>query len=133
MSLRRRAAGIAAVLAAACTVLGSSVPAQAVGGCASGRLCLWQYADFKNSGEHVTTASTNKCIDLVPYYFPSSGGVIHSYVNNLPVNASLWQNYNSSGWVKIKNLPSGGFSSNTGGDTAGAVCMGSNVPPVSWR
>ncbi|MGW3580446.1 peptidase inhibitor family I36 protein [Streptomyces rubiginosohelvolus] len=120
------------MLAAAGAVLGAGAPAQAVGGCASGQLCLWEYANFNNRGVRVNTASTNKCIDLIPNYF-FSGAVIYSYVNNLPVNASLWQNYNSDGWVKIKNLPSGGFSSDTGGDSVGAVCMGNNVPPASWQ
>jgi hypothetical protein len=105
--------------------MASAAPAAAVGGCPSNTLCLYGGNDFTDL--KVTTASTNKCVDLRPWFQTYS--TIRSYVNNLPTTAVIW---NEEGlYVKARTLPAGGFSSAIGVSylgANGAVCMGGHNP-----
>ncbi|MFD4899144.1 peptidase inhibitor family I36 protein [Streptomyces sp. NPDC058411] len=108
----RSASIVLSALAAVATSIISTSPAAAVGGCASGRACLYSGKDFTNI--RVTTASTNACYRLTDYGFTGDDRVgVRSWVNNLSVNVSLWAVADPYQWYKNKTLGSGAFSSNT--------------------
>jgi hypothetical protein len=127
MSLKVKS--VTAISAVALSIGGVTVtasPAQAVGGCPSGKLCLYSGTNYTNL--QFTAASTNACFRLVDY------GLYHnvkSYVNNLPVNAVMYT-WGTSSSVPIGTIRPGGFSSNTGttaiGTNSEAVCMGDANP-----
>ncbi|WP_079062296.1 peptidase inhibitor family I36 protein [Streptomyces griseoruber] len=110
---------ISALALATGALAATAVPAQAVGGCPEAKLCLYTGTNF--TGLAFTAASTAACFDLRNY--AGLDGNVRSYVNNLPVKATLWYYYSSSS-VTIR---SGGFSSNSSGtevEDAYWVCTG---------
>ncbi|WP_234323756.1 peptidase inhibitor family I36 protein [Streptomyces sp. NRRL F-2580] len=105
----------------------TTTPAAAVGGCPSGKLCLYNAPDYHDL--RLTSTSTKACYGLgsQPYFMYS----VASYVNNLPVNAAIWE-YELSGWKLVGTIGPGKFSSNAGRSfgVGGAVCMGGVHPNV---
>ncbi|AXG77819.1 hypothetical protein [Streptomyces paludis] len=106
--------------------------ANTVSDCAASTLCLYSQTSFNHTAANskITSRSTNSCF-LVHGVF-NANFTTRSYVNNLSVTAHLWS-YESTGWTKIKNYPSGGFSSDIGINTGlyptnGVMCMGSAHP-----
>lgn len=123
MSWRQKTAiGVSACALLAGGLLATAAPASAVGGCASGYLCVYDRINF--GGEKIVSASTNACFDLFEFEF----GSVNSYVNNLPVNAYLWEFDTGTGWSKVRTLVAGGFSSSIPANTAWSVCMGNAQP-----
>lgn len=79
---------------------------------------MYRGADFNN--RNFTMASTNACQNMTSDYV--------SYVNNLPVTVKLWR-WSTGGYILVRTLPSGGFSSDWGGATFGdKACAGSATP-----
>lgn len=112
MNLRTRAAIVFSALALLTGGLAAAAgPASAVGGCPSGKLCLYSGANY--SGLYWTSASTATCVPGVG----SNGGPPASYVNNLPVQVKMW-GYTPGGGTTLSHratIRAGGFTSNTGG------------------
>ncbi|MFE9294402.1 peptidase inhibitor family I36 protein [Streptomyces niveus] len=106
-------------------VLATASPASAVGGCASGYLCVYDRTDF--GGAKIVSRSTNSCFTIVGTH-PDWVGRVESYVNNLPVNAHLWEHDSPNGWVKIRTFVSGGFSSSIPVNYGDVICQGSAAP-----
>ncbi|MFD7256297.1 peptidase inhibitor family I36 protein [Streptomyces sp. NPDC059874] len=134
MDVRRKAAAFAAVLAGVSGVMmASAPPAAAVGGCPSGKLCLYRSTEYRTMS--FEAASTSACFELDDYglTYPFNG--INSYVNNLPVKATLYHS-EPTGWYAMSTIRPGGFSSNTGALTADGywyrysekICTGSATP-----
>ncbi|MFD0144203.1 MULTISPECIES: peptidase inhibitor family I36 protein [unclassified Streptomyces] len=134
MQIKRIGATITAALAlVAGGALVNAAPAAAVGGCPSGKLCLYRSTEYRTMS--FEAASTSACFDLDDYglTYPSNG--INSYVNNLPVKATLYHS-EPTGWFAMSTIRSGGFSSNTGALTSDGhwyrysekICTGSATP-----
>lgn len=130
MSWKRKAATLAVTIG----VLGGGLaagaaPAQALGGCAANALCIWD-----QNGNEIVSTSTNSCFR--PEAVSSSwtmSSYVYSYVNNLSVNAYVWDHYEPGQWTKDRTLVGGGgYSSNIGidglGANYGAVCDASQNP-----
>ncbi|MGW6654521.1 peptidase inhibitor family I36 protein [Streptomyces rubiginosohelvolus] len=100
-----------AALAAVGTSIITTSPAAAVGGCPSGKACLYSGKNFTTL--RVTTASTNACYRLDEYGFKDGTVGVRSWVNNLPVNVSLWEVADPYQWHKTQTLGAGAFSSDT--------------------
>ncbi|MET8927312.1 peptidase inhibitor family I36 protein [[Kitasatospora] papulosa] len=124
MSWRQKTAiGVSTLALLAGSALAIAAPASATGGCASGYLCVYDRIQF--GGEKIVSASTNACFDLFEFL---DFGSVNSYVNNLPVNAYLWEFDTGTGWSKARTLVAGGFSTSIPVNTAMSVCMGSARP-----
>ncbi|WP_405396366.1 peptidase inhibitor family I36 protein [Streptomyces microflavus] len=130
MKLRARALAVLSVLAISLGgVAATATPAAAVGGCPSGKLCLYEGTNYNRLA--VTSTSTQACVYL--RHFGSGFGTgIASYVNNLPVNAVVY-NYRGStdtfavaGTIRPSGFSSNSLSVNFG--VSGAVCMGGVSP-----
>ncbi|MFG2627634.1 peptidase inhibitor family I36 protein [Streptomyces sp. NPDC048473] len=111
-------------------MLATAPAAEAVGGCASGYLCIYDGSSF--TGEKIVSASTNSCFTMKNFV---DFDWIASYVNNLPVTATVWTASNELpyGMSKARTLPAGGFSSKIGISGLGSdyydqVCMGNAKP-----
>ncbi|MEU2410101.1 peptidase inhibitor family I36 protein [[Kitasatospora] papulosa] len=104
----------------------TAAPAAAVGGCPAGKLCLYESANYKSLA--LTSTSTKACFLLAgsPGYMNDIG----SYVNNLPVNAAVWEWKVGSRYVLVGTIGPGKFSSDAGEGFGeyGAVCMGGLNP-----
>ncbi|MFD4943980.1 peptidase inhibitor family I36 protein [Streptomyces sp. NPDC058239] len=136
MQLRHIGATLTATLAVvAGSTLVNAAPAAAVGGCPSDKLCLYRSTEYRTMS--FAAASTSACFWLSDYglTYPFNG--ISSYVNNLPVKATLWSGNaaDPNSWYQRASIRSGGFSSDTfnGGDnnqwtTSDMVCTGSAKP-----
>ncbi|MEV5689455.1 peptidase inhibitor family I36 protein [Streptomyces sp. NPDC052164] len=108
--------------------------AAAVGGCPTNKLCLYRSTEFRTMSFSAT--STGACFYLRDYglTYPANG--INSYVNNLPVKATLWEGSIPNNWSSNGSIRPGGFSSDTGALTpegaywryATAVCTGGVFP-----
>ncbi|WP_405391083.1 peptidase inhibitor family I36 protein [Streptomyces sp. NBC_01102] len=124
--IARTAAATSVLTLVAGGVLAGATPAAAVGGCASGYLCIYDGWDF--TGNKIVSASTNACFR--PKGVSSNFTYTRSYVNNLPVDAALWGNDGSGSdqQAKIRSLPSGGFSSAIPVVYEVSVCMGGAKP-----
>lgn len=121
MKLKRILAS--ALVATAVTAGGLSAtpsPAMAVGGCPSGKLCLYAGTNFTQLA--VTSASTSAC---VYFYRDFKLGNIASYVNNLPVKVYVYNAYDPYAPALQGTISPGGFSSNAGYfGYHGATCTG---------
>ncbi|MFF5767797.1 peptidase inhibitor [Streptomyces tanashiensis] len=130
---RTGATVIGALVIAAGSALLTAAPAGAVGGCDPSKLCLYRSTEYRTMS--FAASSTGACFDLEGYglVYPSNG--INSYVNNLPVNATLYHS-EPTGWFPMSTIRSGGFSSNTGALTPNGywyrhsekICTGSAHP-----
>ncbi|MEV5675392.1 peptidase inhibitor family I36 protein [Streptomyces sp. NPDC052179] len=114
-----------AVSALALTVGGmaaTAAPAEAVGGCPSGKLCLYRGTNY--SDLFFTMASTQACLPI-----NHGGGRPLSYVNNLPVEVKMW-GYEAGFPYHTATIRAGGFSSSAGGSTYSWLdaCTGGVVP-----
>ncbi|WP_079079000.1 peptidase inhibitor family I36 protein [Streptomyces sp. DSM 15324] len=124
MSFKLKAVtAISAVALSFVGVTANASPAQAVGGCPSGKLCLYAGTDYTKLW--FTAASTNACYRLLDY------GLWHgvkSYVNNLPVNAVMYYFPRTP----LGTIRPGGFSSDTGNSliatSSEIACMGAAQP-----
>lgn len=132
MSLKRKL--MSGALIGGLAIVGISVTAPtatAVGGCPTGKLCLYENINYVDLD--VTSTSTNACIDLGNFGEHGFEYGIGSYVNNLPVKARVyhWGGV-GLGYVLDGTISPGGFSSNSyNGDffgEFGKVCMGSATP-----
>ncbi|MEU9144055.1 hypothetical protein [Streptomyces sp. NPDC048349] len=132
VNLKRMAAVIlSSVALAAGGVAATASSAAAVGGCPSGKLCLYEDAYFIDLD--VTSTSTKACIFLGNRGETGFFDGIGSYVNNLPVNAVV---YHYNGDKKLFYLDGtirpGGSSSNSRTlaqfGERGAVCTGGVDP-----
>jgi len=130
--MRTKARALAALSVLAMSLSGvaaTATPAAAVGGCPSGKLCLYEGTNYSRLA--VTSTSTQACIYL-RNFGTGFGSGIASYVNNLPVNAVVY-NYRGSTdtFALAGTIRSGGFSSNSLSvhfGVSGAVCMGGVSP-----
>ncbi|MFC9295011.1 peptidase inhibitor family I36 protein [Streptomyces sp. NPDC057011] len=128
---RTMAVALSSVMLAAGGVAATASTAEAVGGCPSGKLCLYENTQFQDLD--VTTTNTQGCIFLGHYGETGFFDGIGSYVNNLPVSAVV---YHYSADKKLFYLDStirpGGFSSDSSSlaqfGERGAVCMGGANP-----
>ncbi|WP_442814203.1 peptidase inhibitor family I36 protein [Streptomyces sp. NBC_00151] len=107
------------------TAVAGATPASATGGCPSDRLCVYDLTSF--GGNRITSTSTNSCFLTVSNSYEFNH-YVESYVNNLPVDAHLWEFDDSAGWIKVRTLVSGGFSTRIPVNTATAVCEGKADP-----
>ncbi|MFB7373986.1 peptidase inhibitor [Streptomyces sp. NPDC056222] len=134
MKLKRKLASMALAGGLAMTGLAATAtPASAVGGCEANTLCLYRSTQYRTMS--FAAKSTSACFDLDDYglTYPSNG--INSYVNNLPVKATLYHS-EPTGWFAMSTIRSGGFSSNTGALTSDGhwyrysekICTGSATP-----
>ncbi|MGW3304920.1 peptidase inhibitor family I36 protein [Streptomyces sp. CB02130] len=122
-----------AALAAFATSALSASPAAAVGGCPSGKACLYSGKNFTSL--RVTTASTNACYWLSDYGFTPGGVGVRSWVNNLPVKITLWYTADLNNWHQTTAMGAGAFSSDTSVSSdpywysnSDKFCMGSAKP-----
>ncbi|MCX4667563.1 proteinase inhibitor I36 SMPI [Streptomyces sp. NBC_01381] len=124
--IRKVTLAVSALAMAGGSLAATAAPAAAVGGCPSGKLCLYDSGDYRNLA--ITSTSTKACIDLVYGAHPMP--YIRSYVNNLRVNAVVWKSNGSDRLVVQGTIRPGGHSSDAGWDFgyAGAVCMGGVNP-----
>ncbi|SCL13278.1 Peptidase inhibitor family I36 [Micromonospora rhizosphaerae] len=110
---------------AACGLNATASPAMAVGGCPSGKLCLYEGANFW--WLKVYSGSTSACV----YYWRNfSLEAIDSYVNYLPVSVRVYSRRDTYTYWYDGTISSGGFSSNTGGSFGyrGVTCTGNAKP-----
>ncbi|MDX3522421.1 peptidase inhibitor family I36 protein [Streptomyces scabiei] len=126
MNLRRKSAVVLSTLAlASAGIATTATPAAAVGGCPSGKLCLYEGTNFTSLT--FTSASTKLCFDLTSYGNGFRNGV-RSYVNNLPVKAEVFHRISrTSDVIELDGTISpGGSSSNAGSGFGvdGVVCTG---------
>ena len=136
MQLKRIGATLTATLAVVSgSALVNAAPAAAVGGCPSDKLCLYRSTEYRTMS--FAAASTSQCFWLADYglTYPSNG--ISSYVNNLPVKATLWEDNGAQwhNWSQAASIRSGGFSSDSfnGGNNIAfgnseMVCTGNALP-----
>ncbi|GGU63459.1 peptidase inhibitor [Streptomyces lavendofoliae] len=132
MTLKRVGATLAAALAlVSSSALVNAAPAAALGGCPVNQLCLYagvnfNYMDFR-------TGTVSGCW-YWPNYSTAHNRQIVSYVNDLPVNASLWKPnpVNRVYYDAVATIRPGGFSTSTGSSSAFSmvdyVCTGSASP-----
>ncbi|MEV8485897.1 peptidase inhibitor family I36 protein [Streptomyces sp. NPDC052095] len=130
--MRSTSIALAALAAIATSALSTS-PAAAVGGCPSGKACLYSGKDFTSL--RVTTASTNACYYLGDYGFTYGGVGVRSWVNNLPVKVTLWDISDLNNPSPTKAMGAGAFSSDTSVSVdpywyshSDMFCMGSAKP-----
>ncbi|MFH9864081.1 peptidase inhibitor family I36 protein [Streptomyces sp. NPDC017202] len=125
MNLKRKSAVALSTLALAFAgMAATATPAAAVGGCPSGKLCLYEGTNY--TALTFTSASTKLCFDLSTYGSGFGLGV-RSYVNNLPVKAEIFHRTSADTIVLDGTISPGGFSSNTGSGSfgkSGVVCTG---------
>ena len=140
MDWKRKLAGAALALGMATAgIAATASPAAAVGGCPSGKLCL--YADTDYTTLTLTSTSTHVCIYLENYGHDGFYDGIPSYVNNLPFGVAVYYGYWAAADETYKlygTISPGGYSSHTGdqmsaanplfGGYYGAVCMGGVKP-----
>ncbi|WP_331739752.1 peptidase inhibitor family I36 protein [Streptomyces sp. NBC_00015] len=104
MGIHKKLGAVAATLAlAGAGILATTSTAQAVGGCPSGKLCLYTSENY--SGLFFTMASTAACLDIK--------SDVNSYVNNLPVEVKMYQ-WGVGGYYHTATIRAGGSSSDTG-------------------
>jgi hypothetical protein len=132
MDLKRKLISGALVGGLAVAGMVATTPsAAAVGGCPTGKLCLYENINYVDLD--VTSTSTKACIDLGDFGEHNFEYGIGSYVNNLSVKAAVyhWGGV-SLGYVHDGTISPGGFSSNsTNGDwfgEFGMVCTGGATP-----
>ncbi|MEV5689457.1 peptidase inhibitor family I36 protein [Streptomyces sp. NPDC052164] len=134
MQLKHIGATLTAALAVAGSMLVNAAPATAVGGCPSGKLCLYRSTDYRTLD--FTAASTGACFWLSDYGMGRGTNGINSYVNNLPVKATIWESSDLNNWYANGTIRPGGFTSDTGAMTgefswwkeSDKICTGSALP-----
>ncbi|MEV7571437.1 peptidase inhibitor [Streptomyces tanashiensis] len=136
MKLKRKLASMALAGGLAVTGLAATAtPASAVGGCEANTLCLYRSTQYRTMS--FAAKSTNACFDLLKSGLTDPWNGISSYVNNLPVRATLWVHYDGASWEKEdywspSTIMPGSFSSNssyiTWYDNSDVICTGSAVP-----
>ncbi|MFJ5833650.1 peptidase inhibitor family I36 protein [Streptomyces sp. NPDC093089] len=129
MQIKRIGATITALLATlAGTALADATSAAAVGGCDSNQLCLYRSTQFRTMA--LETANRSDCWLLEKYGLTYPWNGISSYVNNLPVNATLYTYDN--GWWNTGGIPSGSLSTDSTSNVyfgfSHYVCTGSATP-----
>ncbi|MFD0367614.1 peptidase inhibitor [Streptomyces sp. NPDC127114] len=111
MNLKRKMASMALAGGLAVTGLAAATtPATAVGGCGSNQLCLYRSTEFRTMA--FETTNTYKCWKLIDYGLTDPWNGISSYVNNLPVQATLWE-YTGSLYLSAATISPGHYSSNS--------------------
>ncbi|MGJ5697014.1 peptidase inhibitor [Streptomyces pratensis] len=136
MQLKRIGTTLAGILALAVGgTLVNAAPAAAVGGCPSDKLCLYRSTEYRTLA--FTAASTQACFWLSSYGMGPGTNGINSYVNNLPVKATIWNTNDLNNWYAHGTIRPGGYTSDTGAVTGGEfswwkesnmICTGSAVP-----
>ncbi|WAZ26726.1 peptidase inhibitor family I36 protein [Streptomyces cinnabarinus] len=127
MNFKGKLATVALVGSMAVSGMAATAPsAAAVGGCPSGKLCL--YDDPNYAHLDITSTSTKACFSLTDWNGFSDG--IGSYVNNLPVPVDVYT-WTGSVYLYDGRIRAGGFSSNAGSKfgSRGTVCTGGLTPP----
>ncbi|MFC8826584.1 peptidase inhibitor family I36 protein [Streptomyces sp. NPDC057137] len=125
MEWKKKSASVFSALAIAGAGMMAAAPpaAAAPGDCPAARLCIYDGTNF--SGDRITSASTNAC--FTPWDTAAFGS-IHSYVNNGPVTARVFDQVGTL----VRTMPAGGFSSNigtpVGGGSSDHVCLGNARP-----
>ncbi|WP_055589329.1 peptidase inhibitor family I36 protein [Streptacidiphilus griseoplanus] len=134
--MNKISATIGALALAGAVLAANPAPASAAvgtGGCPASTLCVWDGDGF--TGFEIKSTSTNSCY-LIQSASPGFSSVV-SYVNNLPVDAYVWDTNDYNIWYKHRTLVSGGFSSNIGvtnlGYPFGTVCEQSQNPNSYWN
>ncbi|MFE2018303.1 proteinase inhibitor I36 SMPI [Streptomyces sp. NPDC059499] len=124
--IRKTTLAVGAMAMAVGGLAATATPAAAVGGCPSGKLCLYEYTNYSTLA--LTSTSTKACFILSAY--PYTIFDIGSYVNNLSVNAAIWEIGDNFRWELAGTIGPGKFSSNAGSGFGqnGAVCMGGLNP-----
>ncbi|MER6235930.1 peptidase inhibitor family I36 protein [Streptomyces clavifer] len=117
-----RATTVAAALTLATgSALTGATPAAAVGGCASGYLCVYDANNFE--GDKIVSSSTNSCFN--PHLVKPTWWRTMSYVNNNSVDAVLWAVTTPGGLLHaVRTLPRGGFSSAIPPHDESLICLG---------
>ncbi|MDX3521283.1 peptidase inhibitor [Streptomyces scabiei] len=104
--------------------------AEAVGGCPSAKLCLYRSTEYRTLS--FAAASTGACFTLSDYGLSAPGNGIMSYVNNLPVKATIWNSQNLHDWYADATIRPGGYSSDTGSNfpfhESYKICTGNALP-----
>ncbi|MEU9983076.1 peptidase inhibitor family I36 protein [Streptomyces sp. NPDC050856] len=122
--VRKATLAMSALAMAVGGLAAATAPAAAIGGCPSGKLCLYEGKNY--SDLRLTSTSTKACFHIWgdPYHMSA----VRSYVNNLAVNAVIWEY--DLGWKSAGTIGPGKFSSDAGDSfgTYGAVCMGGLHP-----
>ncbi|MFD9034520.1 peptidase inhibitor family I36 protein [Streptomyces sp. NPDC059567] len=135
MRFKRIGATITATLAVVTGgALANAAPAAAVGGCESGKLCLYRSTEYRTMS--FEASSTGACFWLEDYGLTAPWNGINSYVNNLPVKATLYNRGSASMWYPVATIRAGGFSSDTGAVTTDGswfrysekICTGTAQP-----
>lgn len=129
--IRNTTLALSALAMATGGLAATTTTAAAVGGCPSGKLCLYEYKNYNDL--KLTSTSTKACFLLGSS--PYSMYPIGSYVNNLSVNAAIWEYNIPNGFKVTGTIGPGKFSSDTGGKFGinGAVCMGGLNPNVEFN
>ncbi|MFD5269875.1 peptidase inhibitor family I36 protein [Streptomyces sp. NPDC058335] len=130
---------IGAMAIAALALIGGSslttaTPAVAAETCPSGKLCLYRSTEYRTLA--LTSASTSACFELIDYGLTNPWNGINSYVNNLPVKATLWNWIGEYPYIQSASIRAGGSSSDTYGTGEDSeiwgfseyVCTGSATP-----
>ncbi|MFY7567665.1 proteinase inhibitor I36 SMPI [Streptomyces sp. WI04-05B] len=128
--MKRKLASVALVGGLAVAGMAATAPtASAVGGCPSGKLCLYEGVNYAHLD--VTSTSTKACIDLTDFGAHRFTVGIGSYVNNLSVKAAVYHRVGSD-LVYDGTISPGGFSSNSSDSgyfgESGMVCTGGATP-----
>ncbi|MFH8619982.1 peptidase inhibitor family I36 protein [Streptomyces sp. NPDC017979] len=130
MKFTKTAVTLSALAMAVGGTMATAGPAAAVGGCPSGKLCLYEPINFGRLD--VTSQSTNACIDLRNYGHTGFRHGIGSYVNNLSVNVRVYHLTANGAYALDGTIGPGRSSSNTSSPRAfgnyGKTCTGSAVP-----
>ncbi|MFJ6699832.1 peptidase inhibitor family I36 protein [Streptomyces sp. NPDC091272] len=112
MKLKKMGAAIAATTALfSGSTLIAATPAAAVGGCPSGKLCLYRSTEYRTLA--FTSTSTSACFSLKQYGMGYGTNGINSYVNNLSVKATIWRTEHPDTAWSTGTIRPGGFTSNT--------------------
>ncbi|MFD5818865.1 peptidase inhibitor family I36 protein [Streptomyces sp. NPDC127038] len=129
--MKRKLASVALVGGLAFAGMAATAPtASAVGGCPSGKLCLYEPVNYARLD--VTSTSTKACINLAGFGPTGFAYGIGSYVNNLSVKAAVYHAA-GTGYVYDGTISPGGFSSNSSSTSPyfgnyGLVCTGGATP-----
>ncbi|MCX4826263.1 proteinase inhibitor I36 SMPI [Streptomyces sp. NBC_01142] len=130
--IRKTALALSAVALTTAGLAATATPAAAVGGCASGKLCLYEdrfYVDMD-----LSSSSTKACFPLGHYGESGFYEGIGSYVNNLsvPVEVYYYNRSSDNPYTHEATIRPGGFSSDTSAvirfGWRGAVCTGGLNP-----
>jgi hypothetical protein len=105
--IRKAGLAVGALVMATGGLAATATPAAAVGGCPAGQLCL--YAGT-NSDMKLQTGSIDRCFGLPSYGLTS----VTSYVNNMSVKATVWDQGPDGVYYLDGTIQPGRFSSNAG-------------------